>query len=257
MKLAVISDIHGNLPALEAVLNEIDNEVQPDQVWVLGDLAAHGPHPAECVEVVRERHEADKDHFKVIGGNTDRYLVNNSRMSRLVAKDEETYQQYVSQFQAESAMLDWAREKLGWANYEFLSKIIGREIAHNVPEYGFVMGYHAVPGNDEQIINSDTPNEEALDSVLDRPLRLGIYGHIHRQVDRDLGRVRLVNPGSVGMSFEKPGVAQYAILTFDHSGDLNIDFRNLPFDVVGVIALAKEAGHPHLASVEKALRGEG
>ncbi len=47
MKLAVIADIHGNLTALETVLNEIDNEGDVDMVWVLGDLAAHGPQPAE------------------------------------------------------------------------------------------------------------------------------------------------------------------------------------------------------------------
>ena len=73
MKLAVIADIHGNLTALETVLKEIDAEGGIDQIWVLGDLAAHGPQPAACVALLRERHEAAKETFKVIGGNTDRY----------------------------------------------------------------------------------------------------------------------------------------------------------------------------------------
>ena len=246
MKLAVIADIHGNLAALETVLNEIENEDNVDQVWVLGDLAAHGPQPAECVSRIRERHEADKDGFKVIGGNTDRYLVTNARIARKRAEDEAGYNTYVEQFRQESDMIDWARAALGWANYEFLSKIIGREVGEMVQDYGFVLGYHAVPGNDEYNITDDTPDEEALDSVLDRPLRLGVYGHIHRQVDRDLGRARLVNPGSVGMSFEKPGHAQYMLLTFD-GGNLTVEHRNRAYDAAAVLEVASAVGHPHPA----------
>jgi predicted phosphodiesterase len=251
MKLAVIADIHGNLTALETVLNEIDNEGDVDMTWVLGDLAAHGPQPAECVTLLQERHEADKDRFKIIGGNTDRYLVNNARMSRKRAEDEAGYNAYVEQFRQENDMLDWARAALGWANYEFLSKIIGREVGETVEGYGIVLGYHAIPGDDEYNITPDTPDEEALDSVLDRPLRLGVYGHIHRQVDRDLGRVRLVNPGSVGMSFEKAGHAQYMLLTFDE-GNLTVEHRNPAYDAAAALAIAKSVGHPHpafLASV--------
>jgi len=180
MKIAVLADIHGNMPALEVVLNDLDAEENVDQTWVLGDLAAHGPHPAACVEAIRERHEADKDTFKVIGGNTDRYLVNGTRMARSPAEDAEAYAAAVEQFTKESAMFDWARALLGWDNYAFLSKILGKEIGQHVPGYGYVSGYHAVPGDDEYVINDDTPDEEALDSVLDRPLRLGVYGHIHR-----------------------------------------------------------------------------
>lgn len=243
MKLAVIADIHGNLTALETVLAEIDNAGDIDLVWVLGDLAAHGPQPAACVTLLRERHEADKDRFKVIGGNTDRYLVRNARMAHKPAEDEAGYNAYLAQFRQEDAMFDWARAALGWANYEFLSKIIGAEVGEAVAGYGYVLGYHAVPGDDEYNITPDTPDEEALDSVLDRPLRLGVYGHIHRQVDRDLGRVRLVNPGSVGLSFEKPGHAQYAVLTFD-GGNVAVDLRNPPYNAAAALGVAQAAGHP-------------
>ena len=253
MRLAVIADIHGNLTALNAVLSHLDTSDQPDQIWVLGDLASHGAQPAECVTVIRERHEANKETFRVIGGNADRYLVTNERMARPAAKDADTYQTILNQFHAESAILDWGRSQLGWENYEFLSKLIGREIWESVEGYGIVLGYHAIPGNDEYNITPDTPDEEALDSVLDRPIKLGLYGHIHRQVDRDLKRVRLVNPGSVGMSFEKPGFAQYALLTFT-DGAVSVAHHNIPYDVSAVLALAKDAGHPAVDFLEKALK---
>jgi len=252
MKLAVISDIHGNLQALNAVFADLEF-VNADKTWVLGDLAAHGPSPAACVSAIRERHEADKDNFQVIGGNTDRYLVTNARMAKKKAKDEDTYQQYAAQIPIENAIFSWGTAQLGWENYEFLSKLLGRELSHDAEGYGIVMGYHAVPGDDEYSITPETPDEEALDSVLDRPLRLGIYGHIHVQLERNLGSVKLVNPGSVGMSFDAPGKAQYAVLTFEN-GTVTIDQRQVPYDVDAAIADLETSGHPHPATIAKLYR---
>ncbi len=243
MKLAVLSDIHGNLQALNAVFADLES-VNADKTWVLGDLAAHGPHPAACATAIRERHAADKDNFQVIGGNTDRYLVTNARMAKKKAEDEATYQRYAQQIPVENAIFSWGTLKLGWENYAFLSKILGHELSHNVDDYGMVMGYHAIPGDDEYNITAETPAEEALDSVLDRPLRLGIYGHIHVQLERDLGSVKLVNPGSVGLSFDAPGKAQYAVLTFE-DGTVRVDQRQIPYDVDAAIADFDETGHPH------------
>lgn len=268
MKLAVLSDIHGNITALETVLADLDTVADVDAVWVLGDIAAHGPAPAATTDIIRERYEAaraaaeqakangteaDVIPFKVIGGNTDRYLVTNARSARKPAEDADSYADLMRQYHSENSVLTWGAAQLGWANYAFLAKRIGREISEKVDGYGLVMGYHAVPGDDEYNITPDTPDEEALDSVLDRPLRLGIYGHIHRQVNRDLGRVRLVNPGSIGMSFEKPGYAQYAIITFEE-GAVDVEFRNLPYDVDAVVALARAADHTDVAWLEKVLR---
>jgi predicted phosphodiesterase len=253
MKLAVISDIHGNLHALDAVLKDLES-VNADKTWVLGDLAAHGSRPAECVEKLREYHTADEDNFKIIGGNTDRYLVTNARpTARKAAEDEETYQKYVQQFSVENGSYAWATSQLGWENYEFLSKIIGREVRLKAEVYGNVVGYHAIPGNDEYNITEETPDEEAFDSVLDRPLRMGIYGHIHVQVNRDLGRVQLVNPGSVGMSFETPGKAQYAVITFEN-GTADIDLCEVDYDMDAVAADLQQVGHPYPAVIEKILR---
>lgn len=249
MKLAVIADIHGNYRALETVLAALE-DVNADKTWVLGDLAAHGPRPADCVTKIRELHEADEDNFLVIGGNTDRYLVRNSRMARKPAEDEETYHQYIEQFKAENDMFSWGTAQLGWENYAFLSKILGKELRLTAEGYGVVMGYHAVPGDDEYNITDDTPDEEARDSVLDRPLRLGIYGHIHRQVNRDLGRVRLVNPGSVGLSFESPGKAQYAVLTFEDGG-VEVDLREVEYDAYAAVNELDRFGHPHPRTVAR------
>ncbi|MCC7452288.1 MAG: metallophosphoesterase family protein, partial [Anaerolineae bacterium] len=70
MRLAVLSDIHGNILALEAVLRDLKQMGGADKTWVLGDLCAFGPRPAECIQMVRELAGVS-----VIIGNTDRYVA--------------------------------------------------------------------------------------------------------------------------------------------------------------------------------------
>ena len=82
MRLAVLSDIHGNLTAFETAWADVQAQGEFDQIWILGDLAAFGPRPAECIQRVRQlQEETGKEKLKVIGGNTDRYMVNGDRKS--------------------------------------------------------------------------------------------------------------------------------------------------------------------------------
>ena len=81
MKLAVFADIHGNLPALNAVLADMDAAGDFDLIWCLGDLAALGGQPHACLQALLQLREAQGDEaVKIIGGNTDRYLVTGERM---------------------------------------------------------------------------------------------------------------------------------------------------------------------------------
>ena len=82
MRLAIISDIHGNWHALQAALADIERCGQFDQIWCLGDLAALGGQPHECIQALlslREKHGEER--VKIIGGNTDRYLVTGARIA--------------------------------------------------------------------------------------------------------------------------------------------------------------------------------
>lgn len=244
MKLAVLSDIHGNLTALEAALADLESVGEVDMTWVLGDLAAFGPRPAECTRRIRELQEAHEEKkFKVIGGNTDRYLVTGERFKSPPAKDEETFKKLPGARSTLDTVLNWNLAQLSWEDYEYLAKILGKETHLNVKGYGPVIGYHAIPGDDEAMLRPDTPEEEALDALLDREGRLGIGGHIHVQMDRDLGRWRAVNVGSIGMSFDMPGKAQWGLFTFE-DGQANIDLRAVPYDVDAAIADLQAAGHP-------------
>jgi predicted phosphodiesterase len=244
MKLAVLSDIHGNLIALEATLADLESVGEVDKIWILGDLAAFGSRPVECIRRVQAlKDEHGKDKVDIIGGNTDRYMVTGERLAHPAAKDEETFKQLVSNFSQRDLILNWNREHLAWEDYEFLTKILHKELALHAEGYGHVIGYHAIPGDDEAMLTAETSDEEALDALLDREGRLGIGGHIHKQMNRDLGRWRVVNVGSIGMSFDMPGKAQWGLFTFE-DGSVSVELRAVSYDVDAVIDEMQAVGHP-------------
>lgn len=258
MKLACLSDIHGNITALEAVLADLDSIGGADQMWILGDIAAMGPRPVEAIRRVKGLVDAVKDDelkkgtVRVISGNTDRYLVYGTHP--VFQKPAENVEQLdaLRNF-VPKKMLTWGLDQLEYEDYEFLAKLPG-EVDLRAPHYGYVIGYHAVPGDDEAMLMPDTPDEQAADHFLDREGRLGIGGHIHRQYDRflSLGGWRIVNDGSVGLSFDKPGYAQWAMIVFD-AGDAHVDLRAVPFDVDAVVTDARAVGHPAVDWLDDAL----
>jgi predicted phosphodiesterase len=244
MRLAVLSDIHGNLIALEAVLADIEAVGGVDITWCLGDIAAFGPRPSECIQRLKGLAEADEGKkFKVIGGNTDRYLVTGERPVQQPAKDADAFKKMVAEWQTFDSAVHWGLGKLAFEDYEFLAKILGHELSKEAEGYGYVIGYHAVPGDDESRLTPETPAEEAHDFLLDREGRLGIGGHIHKQFDRGLGAWRVVNVGSVGMSFDSPGFAQWGLFTFE-GGGVTIDLRRVPYDVNALVADFYALGYP-------------
>lgn len=257
MRLAVISDIHGNLTAFKAVLNDMQTFGPFDECWVLGDLAAFGPQPEACIQQVRALESVpDYGKVRVIGGNTDRYLITGERLRTAPAQDVDQLAALTEQWQSRDTLLNWSARQLSWESYTFLQESLGKELTLNVPEFGHVLGYHAIPGDDEGFLTPETDKPTALDMLLDREGHLAIGGHIHRQMDRTLEAWRVVNVGSVGLSFESPGQAQWGLFRFDE-GLCTVTLRSIPYDVGAAIASLKPAGYPlpdwfiHAASQRK------
>ena len=254
MRLAALSDIHGNLIAFEAALADLEAAGGADIIWILGDLAALGGRPLECIQrVMALRESFGKDKCQVIGGNTDRYLVTGERFKTPPAADEDEFRKLVAGWPNRDLVLNWSAAQLGWEEYEYLKQILGREVALFAKGFGPVIGYHAIPGDDEARLAPDTPDEEARDYLLDREARLGIGGHIHVQMDRDLGTCRVVNIGSVGLSFDMPGKAQWGLFTFEDA-KLTVDLRAAPYDVDAAAAELKTVEHPDAEKLAARLR---
>jgi predicted phosphodiesterase len=260
MRLAVFSDIHGNLVAFEAALSDFEALGGADYIWILGDLAAFGPRPAECVRRVKamvdaaEADEAKKGTVRAIRGNTDRYLVTGASPEQRPAENAEALEKMLSGLRRINNGLLWALEQLTFEDYEFLSKL-GGECDLHAEGYGYVIGYHGTPGNDEGVLSPKTSEEEASDALLDREGRLGIGGHIHIQMDRLLERSgwRVINVGSIGMSKDMPGRAQWGLFTFENR-DVTVDLRAVPYDVDAVIADLNAVGFPSTEWAASVLR---
>ncbi len=247
MRLAVFGDIHGNLLALQSALADMDAQGGFDQIWCLGDLAALGGEPGECTQLLLERRaKLGEEHFKIIGGNTDRYLVTGARIAFPPPKDEADYLAHRDAILSMSAIYAWNMRQLGWEEFASLRDIQARELKLDVAGYGRAIGFHAIPGDDESLaLHPDSADEEAADALLDRAGRLALCGHTHIAMDRQLAGWRTVNPGSVGMSAGNPGVAEWALLEW-HDGVLNLQLRRTPYDLDAALRNWAAKGHPEI-----------
>ena len=257
MRLAVFADIHGNLPALNAMLTDMEACGDFDLIWCLGDLAALGGQPRECIQLLlnlRQRH--GENTVKIIGGNTDRYLVTGERIAFSPPADAADFSAYRENILRMSAVYSWTTRQLSWEDFAALSAIRGRELKTRVEQYGPVIGFHAIPGDDEALsMRPDSPAEEAADALLDRAGRLALCGHTHLAMDRQVGAWRVVNPGSVGLSAGNPGMAEWALLEWT-DGALSVDPRRAPYDAAATLESWGAAGYPELDWIRPRLLGE-
>jgi len=254
MQLAVLSDIHGNLSALEAVLSDLALVGTVNKIWVLGDLAYLGPQPSECAARLIELRAAHPEGVvQFAGGNTDRWLVTNKVPELPAAEDAAALVQRIARMREHAALHTWTLEQLSWEQYAFLASTIGQELTLHVPGFGTVIGFHAIPGDDESMaLRHDSPDEEAADALLDREGRLALAGHTHVRMDRTVERWRVVNPGSVGFSFTQSGMAEWALLRFEEDA-VTVDLRAVPFSVQEVLSTAQERQHPAQETLHKRL----
>ena len=208
MRIAALYDIHGNLPALEAVLAEVEAE-RPDLVLVGGDLVA-GPFPAECLDALR----ALERRVAFVRGNADREVVAGGEGER-----------------------SWCVDRLGPERAGFVSgwPLTVRE---DVDGLGRVLFCHATPDSDEALLTPATPDEAVAEALADADADVVVYGHIHVQYERG-SAPRLVNPGSVGWPHENRSGAYWAMLGPD------VEFRRTEYDYESAAELILASGYPN------------
>jgi diadenosine tetraphosphatase ApaH/serine/threonine PP2A family protein phosphatase len=233
MRVAVVSDIHSNLHALQAVLEAIDGEA-PDELWCLGDLVGYGPRPNECCAA--------------IAGRADVCLAGNHDLAVCGTID-------LAEFGGEAGVAaTWTREVLEPQAQELLDRLEPEGVAHGVALYH---------GSARDPVWEYVLSDEAASATLElagSPLVLVGHSHVALRVvqsgdeldggvapagaEVELGEVQaLLNPGSVGQPRDGDPRAAYLLLDLDAQ---RATFRRVEYDVARTQREMREAGLPEL-----------
>ena len=188
MRVAALYDVHGNLPALDAVLAELDADV----ILVGGDFVA-GPWPAETLERLRG---LDGD-VRYIRGNADRELTEPPKPQVEAGPPQE--------------VLEWVRERLSDEQLAFLTKLPLTDSVE-VDGLGRVLFCHATPRDDNEILTRISPDQRWRRALAGVEADVIVCGHTHVQFDRRVDQLRIVNAGSVGMPYEDRPGAYWALV---------------------------------------------
>lgn len=188
MKIVALYDIHGNLPALDAVLKEVEQE-HPDLILVGGDIVP-GPMPRAALE----RLLALGDNIHFIRGNCEREVVAtfDGLPPRPGMSDEV------------SERMSWTARQLERSQRDFLAKL-PEQASFSVDGLGEVLFCHGSPRSDEEIFTAATPEERLRPMLAGVRQRVVVCGHTHMQFDRTVDGTRIVNAGSVGMPYGNTG----------------------------------------------------
>jgi putative phosphoesterase len=219
MRVAAIYDIHGNLPALEAVLQDI-RQAEVDQVVVGGDVLP-GPMPRETLTCLLDLSIP----VQFIQGNGDReVLAQKAGMETGVVPE---------QFRE---VMRWNAEQLT-PEHERLVASWPKTLRVEIGELGEVLFCHATPRSDTEVFTRLTPEDRLLPIFEGLNISVVVCGHTHMQFDRTIGRVRVVNAGSVGMPFGEPG-AYWLLL------GPNVQFRHTPYDLTKAAERIRDTNYP-------------
>jgi len=249
MRLALLSDIHGNPLALDTVLADIQHQGGIDAYWVLGDFAALGYDPVTPLETVTAL-----PHASFARGNTDRYVVTGD----LPIQPEKVLEEPIllSQVIEATRSFSWTRGYLSAAGWFDWLAHLPLEVRVTLPDGTRVLGVHASPGRDDGSGIQPTHSDDQLERRLAGcEADLVIVGHTHVPLDRQVGRRRVVNLGSISNPVTPGLQATYALLDADEQGS-TIQLRRVEYDREAVITAIERSHHPSPSFLIGFMRGE-
>jgi len=244
MRLGVISDIHGNLHALDAVLAD-GRDRGVDRWWALGDLVALSPDPVGTLS----RLEATPD-LVATRGNTERYVLSGDRPPPRAA-DVLADPSLMDLFVRVEASFSWTKGAVTGSGWLPWLAALPLEVRTVLDDGTRVLGVHASPGRDDgDGISPDRPEAELRAALEGADADIVVAGHTHRPTDRRVGGIRALNPVSVGMPIIDDVRACYLIVHADGDGH-RVEHRRVDYDRDAFLRAVRESGHPaadHIAA---------
>jgi predicted phosphodiesterase len=218
-RVAALYDVEGNLPALEAVLEEVERE-RPDAIVVGGDMVT-GPMPSETLDRLRG---LEGGHF--LRGNADRTVVEVKRGERPEGLPDDVVD-----------ALAWTAEQLSDEQINFLATL-PQTIPLDVDGLGRVCFCHATPRDDNELFTERTPDDAVFELLAGTKEATIVCGHTHMQFDRRAGRWRVINAGSVGVPWDDGPEPRWALLGPD------VSFRRTQLDQERAAEKIRATGWP-------------
>lgn len=234
MKLAFISDIHGNANALDAVLADI-KERNVDQVYVLGDICYRGPEPQRSLDLIRSLNT------EIIKGNADEWVVRG-------VKQGEVPEQALEMMYKER---NWICSQLTEESIDYLRNL---PIELTIEQYGLrIHAFHATPESLFEVV-LPSENEETLSSkLMSNEADLFIYAHIHRPYIRYINGKCIMNIGSVGLPFDGVKRASYAIVDISEES-FQTSIVRVAYDINQTIDQFQNSDYPNKRQLIEILR---
>jgi predicted phosphodiesterase len=221
MRVAALYDIHGNLPALEAVLDDV-RTAGVDSIVIGGDVVP-GPLPRETLACL----EALEIPVRFLHGNGESAVL-----AELAGKDSTVPAPF-------RELIRWSARQLEPEQQRSMARWPST-VRVAIPELGDVLFCHATPRSDTEIFTRLTPGERVAPALAGVDAPLVICGHTHMQFDRMVGSIRVVNAGSVGMPFGEPG-AYWLLLGPD------VQFRRTTYDLAAAADRIRGTSYPQAA----------
>ncbi|MBB6215054.1 putative phosphoesterase [Anaerosolibacter carboniphilus] len=213
-RIAFISDIHGNIKALEAVLQDLDEKgISSENIYCLGDLVGYGPRPNETIEFIK------KYNIQSILGNYDEavgfYLPTcgcniESENDRMRSKNS----------------LEWTAQHTTDENKEFLRNL-EEQISLEIEGYTVLLTHASPYSINDYVYESDTEKQEEIAEELDEDIV--IFGHTHYPYYKKIENKIFINAGSVGRPKDGDNRACYCILELGE--DISVEFIRIPYDI--------------------------
>ncbi|HLB45657.1 MAG TPA: metallophosphoesterase family protein [Anaerolineales bacterium] len=219
MQVAALYDIHGNLPALEAVLQDI-RQAEVDHVVVGGDVLP-GPMPRETLTCLLDLNVP----VQFIQGNGEVEVL-----AQMAGVDTGTVPERFREG------MRWTAQQLQ-PEYEPVFASWPKTLRLEIRGLGEVLFCHATPRSDTEIFTRLTSEDRLLPVFEGLNVPVVICGHTHMQFDRTIGRVRVVNAGSVGMPYGEPG-AYWLLL------GPNVQLRHTPYDLTKAAERIRATHYP-------------
>jgi len=235
MKVAIIGDVHANLPALEAVLAHARAQ-GAEAIWNVGDFVGYGPFPDEVIERLRQGYALSTS------GSYDRKVLRFKKR-----KDKWRRKKQLEKFLA----CQWAYERLSKKNRRYL-RFLSREIRMKV-QTRRVLVTHTSPGSSKESLTGETPARRLGEMAGEAKAEVIVCGHSHQPFVRRVKGSWFINPGSVGQPRDGDPRASYAMLQIT-ADDIQVEPHRLAYDVDALVTAMRDHSLPE-AFAQMALQG--